>query len=53
MFVVWVLEMMEQASHPDMSFSTRGDRSSQPHNQQAIALTPELSRKGDQIPLYY
>ncbi|MDZ8024965.1 MAG: hypothetical protein RMX65_012930 [Nostoc sp. DedQUE01] len=47
MFVVSVLEMREQASHPHMSFSTRSDRSSQRHNQQAIALTPELIRRGD------
>ncbi|WP_445635852.1 hypothetical protein [Nostoc sp. DSM 114161] len=37
MFVVSVLEMREQASHPHMSLSTKSDRSSQPHNQQAIA----------------
>ncbi|MBD2680386.1 MULTISPECIES: hypothetical protein [Nostoc] len=35
MFVVSVLGMMEQASHPHMSLSTRGDRSSQCHNQEA------------------
>ncbi|MDZ8241457.1 MAG: hypothetical protein RMZ69_30585 [Nostoc sp. ChiQUE01a] len=43
MFVVSVLEMMKQASHPYMSFSTRSDRSSKPHNQKVIACFKAIS----------